>query len=129
MGWRNWTRSNACRVARWRQNLAAPVQLAPNVVRPKSSTVNATRSPLPSVPRMFSFGTTMSRNARRAVAVPRTPHFGMRASRTSKPGMSGVTTNAVIFVSLLPGTGVRAITVSTWAMAPLVIQRFSPLST
>ena len=33
----------------------------------------------------------------------------------------------------LPGgegvTGVRAMTVSTWAMPPLVIQRFSPLST
>ena len=27
------------------QNLAAPVQLAPNVVRPKSSTVSATRKP------------------------------------------------------------------------------------
>ena len=40
--------------ARATQNLAAPVQLAPNVVRPKSSTVSATCSPLPSWPRMFS---------------------------------------------------------------------------
>jgi hypothetical protein len=55
----------------------------------------------------------MSRNASRAVAVPRMPHLGMRASTTSKPGISGVTRNAVSFVSLLPGTGVRAITVST----------------
>ena len=43
--------------------------------------------------------------------------------------MSGVTMNAVILVSLLPGTGVRAISVSTCAMPPLVIQRFWPLST
>ena len=77
---------------------------------------------------MFSFGTNMSWNASRAVAVPRTPHLGIRFSTTSKPGMSGVTRNAVILVSLLPGTGVRAMTVSTWAMPPLVIQRFWPLS-
>ena len=31
-------------------------------------------------------------------------------------------------VSAPPGTGVRAITVSTWAIPPLVIQRFWPLS-
>ena len=41
-----------------RQGLAAPVQLAPNVVRPKSRTVSANRRPLPSCPRMFSAGTT-----------------------------------------------------------------------
>ena len=49
------------------------------------------------------------------------PTFGMRASRTSKPGMSGVTMNALTLVSLLSGTGVRAMTVSTPAMAPLVM--------
>src|SRR5437899_2241336 len=80
--------------------LAAPVQLAPNVVRPKSSTVSATRRPLPIGPRIFAAGTGMLWKARRAVAVPRMPHLGMRASTTSKPGRSGVTRNAVIFVSL-----------------------------
>ena len=48
---------------------------------------------------------TCSRNASRPVAVPRMPHLGIRASTTLKPGMSGVTRKAVIFVSLLPGTG------------------------
>ena len=129
IGWPNWIRVAACLAARSAQNFAAPVQVAPNVVRPKSSTVRATFSPLPSCPSTFSRGTNMSRNASRLVAVPRTPHFGIRASVTSKPGMSGVTMNAVIFVSVEPGTGVRAITVSTCARLPLVIQRFSPLST
>ena len=39
------------------QNLAAPVQLAPKVVRPKSNTVSASFKPLPTCPRMFSLGT------------------------------------------------------------------------
>ena len=43
--------------------------------------------------------------------------------------LGGVTRNAVILVSLLPVTGVRAITVNPPAMPPLVIQRFWPLST
>jgi hypothetical protein len=45
----------------------------------------------------------------------------MRASTTSKPGISGVTKKAVTFESPPPGSGVRAITVRTPAMAPLVI--------
>ena len=69
---------------------------------------------------MFSFGTRMLVKRSRPVAVPRMPHFGMRASTTSKPGMSGVTRNAVTFV-LPSGVGVRAMTVSTWAMPPLVM--------
>ena len=56
-----------------------------------------------------------------AVAVPRMPHFGMRASTTSNPGMSGVTRNAVTLPSGSEATGVRAMTVSTWAMPPLVM--------
>ena len=59
--------------------------------------------------------------ASREVTVPRMPHFGIRASNTLKPGKSGVTRKAVIFVSLEPGTGVRAITVSARAMAPFVM--------
>ena len=46
---------------------------------------------------MFSFGTRMLVNRILPVAVPRMPHFGARASTTSKPGMSGVTRNAVTF--------------------------------
>ena len=61
------------------------------------------------------------RNASRAVAVPRIPSFGMRASMISNPGISGVTRNAVIAVLSEPGTGVRAITVSTCAIAALVM--------
>ena len=38
----------------------------------------------------------MSSKASRAVAVPRMPHLAIRASTTSKPGMSGVTRKAVI---------------------------------
>ena len=70
---------------------------------------------------MFSAGTGMSWKASRAVAVPRMPHFSIRASTTSKPGMSGVTRNAVTFDSPPSGSGVRAITVSTSAIAPLVM--------
>ena len=62
--------------ARATQNLAAPVQLAPNVVRPKSSTVSATLQPLAELARGCSrAGTNMSWNASRPVAVPRTPHL------------------------------------------------------
>ncbi len=43
--------------------------------------------------------------------------------------MSGVTRNAVIAVASRPATGVRAITVSMSAIAPLVMYRFWPLST
>ncbi len=75
--WPNCTRFAAWRAACSRQNFAAPVQLAPNVVRPKSSTVSATLSPLPNCPSTFSRGTNMSWNASRPVAVPRTPHFSM----------------------------------------------------
>ena len=100
---------------------AAPVVQAPKVVRPKSSTVSATFKPLPKGPRMFSFGTAMLRKANRAVAVPRSPSFSIRGSSTTNPGMSGVTRNAVMAVSVFPGTGVRAITVRTRAMATLVM--------
>ena len=117
----NWRRVLAWWTARRRQVLAAPVQLAPKVTRPKSRTVKASFKPFPGAPRMLPFGTSMSRKASRAVAVPRTPSFSMRGSRTTKPGMSGVTRNAVMAVSFLPGTGVRAMTVSTCAMAPLVM--------
>ncbi len=102
--------------------MAAPVQLAPNVVRPKSRTVSATRSPFPGAPRMFSFGTNMSLNASRPVAVPRMLNFSIRVSSTSKPGMSGVTRNAVIsFFLSLPAPGVLAMTVRTCAMPPFVM--------
>ena len=70
---------------------------------------------------MFVAGTGMSWNASRAVAVPRMPHLGIRASTTSKPGMSGVTRKAVTFESPPRGSGVRAITVRTSAIAPLVM--------
>ena len=64
----------------------------------------------------------MFSKASRAVAVPRMPHLAMRASTTSKPGMSGVTRKAVIsFFLSAPAPGVRAMTVSTWAMPPLVM--------
>ena len=119
----------ACSTARATQNLAAPVQLAPNVVRPKSSTVSATFSPLPSWPRTFSRGHEHVVERQPAGRGAADAHFAIRFSTTSKPGMSGVTRKAVILVSLPSGAGVRAITVSTWAMPPLVIQRFWPLST
>ncbi len=58
------------------------------------------------------------------------PILGIRASSTLKPGMSGVTRKAVISFFLLgPLPGVRAMTVSTPAMPPLVIQRLVPLRT
>jgi hypothetical protein len=57
------------------------------------------------------------------------PSLTMRGSTSSNPGISGVTRKAVTALSLLPGTGVRAMTVSTWAMAALVIYRFSPFNT
>ena len=55
------------------------------------------------------------------MAVPRIPIFGIRGSSMVKPGISGVTKNAVTAVLSEPGTGVRAITVRTWAMAALVM--------
>src|SRR5262249_62363459 len=97
-------------IAKRKQVLAAPVQHAPNVVRPKSRTVSATLRPLPGGPRIFSFGTLTLRNANRPVAVPRIPILGIRASSISNPGMSGVTRKAVIAVLHDPGTGVRPLT-------------------
>ena len=47
--------------------------------------------------------------------------FGMRGSSIVNPGMSGVTRNAVIASCPLPGTGVRAMTVSTCAIEALVM--------
>ena len=70
----------------------------------------------------------MSSNSNQAVAVPRMPHFGMRASLTRNPGMSGVTQKSGHFGFITPGTEVRAMTVSTWAMAPLVMYHLVPVS-
>ncbi len=70
---------------------------------------------------MFSFGTRMLVNRILPVAVPRMPHFSARASTTSKPGMSGVTRNAVTLPLGLLGSGVRAITVRMCAMPPFVM--------
>ena len=70
---------------------------------------------------MFADGTGMSWNASLAVAVPRMPHLAIRASTTSNPGMSGVTRKAVTFESPPLGSGVRAMTVRTSAIAPLVM--------
>ena len=78
----NWRRERAYSDASRRHVFAAPVQHAPNVVRPKSSTVSATFRPLPGGPRMFSRGTSMFWNASLAVAVPRMPSFAMRGSTT-----------------------------------------------
>jgi hypothetical protein len=111
-----------------RMRHGAPVQLAPKVVRPKSSTVSATLSPFPIGPRIFSAGTGISRNSSVEVAVPRIPHFGIRPSTTSNPGISGVTRKAVIFDGPPAGSGVRAITVRTPAIAPFVMYRFRPVS-
>ena len=111
-----------------KQVFAAPVQQAPKVVRPKSSTVNATRRPLPIGPRIFSLGTRTLCKAKRPVAVPRIPSFGIRASSIVKPAMSGVTRNAVIALfPSFPSIGVRAITVSTCAIDAFVMYRLSPL--
>ena len=55
---------------------------------------------------MFAFGTRMLVKRILPVAVPRMPHFAARASITSKPGMSGVTRNAVTL--LLPSRRRRA---------------------
>ena len=63
----------------------------------------------------------MSWKASFAVAVPRIPHFAIRGSTTSNPGSSGVTRKAVIFDSPPARSGVLAITVSTPAIAPLVM--------
>ena len=63
----------------------------------------------------------MSRMAKRPVAVPRMPSFSIRPSSMVNPGMLGVTKNAVMAVLSEPGTGVRAITVKTCAMAALVM--------
>ena len=70
---------------------------------------------------MFSFGTGMSRIAKRPVAVPLMPSFCIRGSSIVNPGMSGVTKNAVIAVLSEPGTGVRAITVKHWAIEAFVM--------
>ncbi len=63
----------------------------------------------------------MPSNASFAVAVPRIPSFSIRGSTTRKPGMSGVTRKAVTSVWSRPAIGVRAITVRTSAIAPLVM--------
>ena len=99
------------------------------MVRPKLRTVSATFSPLPTGPSTLAAGTGMSWKASFAWAVPRIPHLAMRGSTISKPGRSGVTRNAVILDSPPAGSGVRAITVRTSAIAPLVMYRFVPLST
>ena len=88
----------ACLHAAGMQVFAAPVQLGAESRPAEIEHVQCDLQSRPSWPRMFSFGTRMSWNAIRAVAVPRMPTFSMRASSTWKPGMSGVTRNAVTFV-------------------------------
>ena len=117
----NCRRVLACVTIASTHTFAWPVQVAPNVVRPKFSTVSAACNPRPILPRMFSFGTRMSVNVILPVAVPRMPHFSARASTTWKPGMSGVTRNAVTLPFGPFGSGVRAITVRMCAMPPLVM--------
>ena len=65
------------------------MQLAPNVVRPKSSTVNAIRKPLPSCPSTFSFGTNISVKDIREVTVPLIPHLGIPCFCDFKTGHVG----------------------------------------
>jgi len=85
--------------------LAAPVQLAPNVVRPKSSTVQCDLKALAGLPKTFSAAPACRgmpiepwRAANTAFGHARFHHFN--------PGMSGVTRNAVTFqFSLLSERG------------------------
>ena len=105
------------------------MQLAPNVVRPKSSTVRAMRSPLPSLPEhvlgrhhhVLEGQPCRRRAANAELFHPLFQHLEAGHVRRHQKGGD---------LLLLVGAarpGVRAMTVSTSAMPPLVIQRFVPL--
>src|SRR5580704_4146828 len=104
-----------------------PTHAAGNVNRPVFSVVSATRSPLPSLSRIFSRGT-------RTLVKCTTPLYSAfnpmnRQRQTiSTPGVFMSTTNAVIWFLGLPCTifgGVFAITTITPAFTPLVHQLFA----
>ena len=83
--------------------------------------------PLPSSPSTFAAGTGMSWKGQPRVAVPRIPRASARLGGLPNPGRSGVTRNAVTLESP-PGPVVRAMTVRTSAMAPLVMWQLVPFN-
>ncbi len=121
--WPNWTPVLACCDRGLQAGLGdAPVQLAPKVVRPKSSTVSATRSPLPNAPRMFSFGhghVVEGQPGRGRAADAALGHAGLDDLEAGHVGRDQKGRDLASPSSR--ASGVRAITVSTPAMAPLVM--------
>ena len=105
-----------------RQVLAAPVQLAPKVVRPKSSTVRAIAQPLADLAEdiLGRHGHVVKRQPGRGGAADAA--LGHARFDHLEAGHVGRDQEGRDLRSRCePGTGVRAMTVSTWAMPPLVM--------
>jgi len=101
-----------CQARIWRP----PYNSRPNVVRPKSSTVSATRSPFPKRSQnILRGGTNISRKRQPCRGGSREFRtWAIRASSTSKPFISGVTRKRGDPCRRGScGSGVRAMTVST----------------
>ncbi len=123
----NWTRFLACLDAASRHILAGRATRAEGS-SPEIQYRQGNSQSFSHRTKNIFLGTRMLVKPSRPVAVPRMPHLGAGFD-DSKPGRSGVTRKAVIFVSFgfwESGQGC-APSPSTPAIAALVMLRFSPL--
>jgi hypothetical protein len=95
--------------------------------RPVLSVRRAIFKPLPMPPTMFSAGTRTWWKRVTPFSIPRSPMKALRRS-TVIPGESASTMKVVIPPRCPSVTGTRAMTTSSSATTPFVVQSFTPLS-
>ena len=121
----HWTRSTDHSRAIFRHHFAAAVVVAGMDSRPVFSVVSAIRRPSPSRPSRFSTGTRTWWKRVTPFSIPRSPMKALRFS-TVIPGASASTTNALMPPRWPSCSGTRAITTTSSAMTPFVVQSFTP---
>ena len=124
MGLPHCTRSFDQRRTTPRQAFTVPTEMLGMESRPSLRVVSAILRPLPSWPIRFSAGTRTSLKSITAFEIARRPMKRQRCS-TLTPGQSASTTKVLIF--FVPGS--MAMTTSSFASVPFVVQSFLPLRT
>ena len=125
MGRPHWTRSDDHSRAILRDHLPAAAHRAGIDSRPALSVVSAIFRPSPSRPSRFSAGTRTWWKRVRPFSIPRRPMKALRRS-TVMPSAAPSTTNAVIPPGPPSCSGTQAMTTSSSAMTPFVVQSFTP---
>ena len=121
----HWTRSADHSRAILSDHLPAPAQIAGIDSRPVLSVVRAILRPSPSLPSRFSTGTRTPLNRVTPFSMPFRPMKTLRFS-TVTPGDDVSTTNAEMPPRPPSCFGTVAITTTSSAMTPLVVQSFTP---